>query len=426
MEPTRFVLDSGRLPNDHEDARLIRWYEARGGDVRDLHYLSLGETWQAVAPGLTAALTRALPAHAHGYTLSPYGMPVLRDVLRDYITRTHHLPRPEAAQYDVAVSQSGTRAAMSDFGRLLLEGADGRGTPPAAIVPSPGWDYAGVLAPLGYRILAYGLRPDRSWQPDVAEIGALLARAGSGCLLVLNPQHNPTGAEWEADTVEAIVRTATTHRAAMLLDDAYYALHAPGTSPTNALRVLVTATRETSVPWLATRTLGKQFHCNGWGIGALTAGPAVLAGLARVTQQRSYGCALPLQAAMANWLRTADEAEAFVDRLRHTYADARSRVTRRLHDDLGFPQYAVHPGSCTSYLRFRVPTRFVRSGSEAHYRRLCLAAGVLPGAGSMTNPVSVPGGQDDGDEAYVRLFLGQPGPLLDSALDRLARAGLGW
>lgn len=83
-------------------------------------------------------------------------------------------------------------------------------------------------------------------------------------------------------------------------------------------------------------------------------------------------------------------------------------------------------GTRGAYLRFRVPTRFVRDGSEAHYRRLCLAAGVLPGAGGMTAPRGLPRRADGSAEAYVRLFLGQPGPVLDEALDRPARAGLGW
>ncbi|MBJ6998626.1 MULTISPECIES: pyridoxal phosphate-dependent aminotransferase [Streptomyces] len=425
MEPTRLVLDSGELPNDHEDAGLIRQYEERGGDIRRLIYLSLGETWNAVAPGLAAVLASGLPVHSHGYTLSPYGLPALRDVLRDYVRRTHRLPQAGTETYDVAVSQSGTRAAMSDFGRLLLTDARTPDTAPAALVPSPGWDYGGVLAPLGYRLLPYDLGAVRGWQPDPAEIESLLDSAGHWSLVVLNPQHNPTGANWAPETVRAIVEAAVARRAAILLDDAYYALYTPGQLPTNALRILVEETQGSTVPWLATRTLGKQFHCNGWGIGALTARPATLAGLARVMHARSYGCALPLQAAMASWLRT-EQADDFVERLRGSYAAARGRVSERLRTDLGFPSYAVHPGTCSAYLRFRVPTRYVHEGSEARYRRLCLQAGVLPGAGSMTGPRLGPRRRRDPSEAYVRLFLAQPGCVLDEALDRLARAGLGW
>ncbi|GHC89767.1 aminotransferase [Nocardiopsis terrae] len=420
MKPTQLVLDSGSLPNDHLDARLIRRYEADGGDIDDLIYLSLGETWTSVAPGLAATLADRLPAHTHGYTLSPYGLPALRDALQAYITRTHHLPEPDAGNFDVAVSQSGTRAAMSDFGHLLLGGPE-----PTVLVPSPGWDYAGVFAPLGFRLLPYGLSPATEWQPEPAEVESLLNRVRGEALLVLNPQHNPTGVEWSSDKVRSLVGTAVAHGAAILLDDAYYALHAPGKSPTNVLRILVEETAQESVQWLAVRTLGKQFHCNGWGIGALTARPPTLAQVARVTQQRSYGCALPLQAAMATWLQS-DAADSFVDGLRRSYAAARLHVARRLHRDLGFPPDAVPAGTCSAYLRFRVPPRHVRDASEEPYRRLCLAVGVLLGAGSMTDSPALLPSRGVHPEAYVRLFLGQPLPVLDEALDRLARADLGW
>ncbi|WP_431782527.1 pyridoxal phosphate-dependent aminotransferase [Streptomyces chumphonensis] len=425
MEPTRSVLDSGGLPNDHEDAHHIRRYEAHGGDARDLVYLSLGETWTAVAPGLAATLADQVPVHAHGYTLSPYGLPALREVLRAYIARTHDLPPSGGTPYDVAVSQSGTRAAMSDFGRLLLRAPRTADATPTALVPTPGWDYRGVLAPLGYRLRSYSLCPDQGWQPDVEEVETLLDGAGRDALLVLNPQHNPTGTDWAADRVRGIIGAAVAHRSAVLIDDAYYAIHHPGEPPTNALRILMEEMTPTSAPWLATRTLGKQFHCNGWGIGALTAAPATLADLARIAQERSYGCALPLQAAMAAWLES-DAADTFLHQLREAYATTRGRVADRLHRDLGFPPQAVHPGTCSAYLRFQVPDRFVRDGSEAHYRRLCVAAGVLPGAGSMTASPGAPAPRARRPSAYVRLFVGQPGHVLDEALDRLTRAGLGW
>ncbi|MEU1729339.1 pyridoxal phosphate-dependent aminotransferase, partial [Nonomuraea sp. NPDC005692] len=61
-------------------------------------------------------------------------------------------------------------------------------------------------------------------------------------------------------------------------------------------------------------------------------------------------------------------------------------------------------------------------GGEEGYRLLCLdRAGVLPGTGSM-----VTSGPPGDGHAHVRLFLGHPWPILDEALDRLARHGLGW
>ncbi|GAA1345218.1 pyridoxal phosphate-dependent aminotransferase [Saccharothrix algeriensis] len=405
------VLDSGALPDLLADARLIADHVRAGGDADELVYLSLGETWHRPPPGLVAALGRVAD-HAHGYTLSPYGLPALRRVLGSYITRTHDLTGPGLGDFDVAVSQAGTRAAMSDFGQLVRARATGR---PVALVPAPGWDYAGVLEPLGFAVRPYRVTAERDWQPAPDEVARSLPGAA---LLVLNPQHNPTGSDWSPATVTGLVRAAFEHRTAVLLDDAYFAVHTPGSPPTNALRILLAESR-TPPPWLAVRTMGKQFRCNGWGIGALTAHPDTLAELAAIAHQRTFGTALPLQAAMATWLQDP-ESEVHLDRLRHHYADARRTVTRRLLDSLDFPRDAVHPGTCTSYLRFRVPPRFAVHGDEEPYRRRCLQAGVLPGRGSMAAEAR------HDRTTHVRVHLGHPVAVLERTLDRLRDAGLGW
>ncbi|MFI7687757.1 pyridoxal phosphate-dependent aminotransferase [Nonomuraea sp. NPDC049655] len=425
MHALHDVLDSGRLANPLGDARLIEHYRGSGGDPAGLIYLSLGETWTQAAPGLVAALSRGLPDLSHGYTLSPYGLPDLRRALTEYIVTTHRLPRPSGpADYEVAVSQDGTRAAMFDFGRLLVR--DGA-APPTVLVPAPGWDYPGVFAPLGCRVRYYAVDAAQGHQPVPDQVAAELERAAATGrpLLVLNAQHNPTAANWDARTVRAMIATALDHRAAVLVDDAYYAVHDPDVRPTNTLKILLAEMGRHprgATPWLAVRTLGKQFHCNGWGVGALTAHPGTLAALAAQQHHHSYGSGLPLQAAMARWLRDP-ACEIYLQAMRAHYADARRHAAARLTAELGFPRHACHAGECTSYLRLRVPPRYVdETGGEEGYRRLCLdRAGVLPGTGSMVTP----GPPGDG-HAHVRLFLGHPRPILDEAIDRLARHGLGW
>lgn len=434
MHSLRDVLDSGRLANPLGDACLIERHRDAGGDPARLIYLSLGETWTQAAPGLVAALSRGLPDLSHGYTLSPYGLPDLRRALAEYIAATHRLPRPsdrpdhsdradhsDQADYEVAVSQGGTRAAMFDFGRLLArDGAE----PPTVLVPAPGWDYPGVFAPLGCRVRYYTLDAAEGYRPVPGQVATELERAAATGrpLLVLNAQHNPTAANWDARTVRALITTALDHRAALLVDDAYYAVHDPDVRPTNTLAILLEEIRRHprgATPWLAVRTLGKQFHCNGWGVGALTAHPGTLEALAAQWHHHSYGSGLPLQAAMARWLRDP-ACEVYLRAMRGHYAEARRHAAARLTADLGFPRHAFHVGECTSYLRLRVPPRYVdETGGEEGYRHRCLdRAGVLPGTGSM-----VVSGES---HAHVRLFLGHPRPILDEALDRLARHGLGW
>ncbi|MEV6123068.1 pyridoxal phosphate-dependent aminotransferase [Streptomyces sp. NPDC052077] len=412
MEQPQHILGTGSLPAAPPDADLIRRYTDNGWSTSSLVYLSIGENWQGPPPGLVRALHKAVPSYAHGYTLSPYGLPLLRQVLQDYIVRSHRLRTLSCGETGVAVSQAGTRAAMHDFARLLRR----RPRPPdTVLVPAPGWDYSGVAAPLGYHVVPYLLRGDG--QPDPEVLRAQLMRHPRA-LLVINPQHNPTGVEWDTSVVRQTLQAAVATEAAVLLDDAYYAVVHPGHTPTNALALLAAETRDTDMPWLAVRTLGKQFNCNGWGIGALTARPSLLAELAEIVQERTFGTGMPLQAAMAAWL-TDPASDAYVTDLQHLCAENRRHVTARLHTDLGYPAEGVQSGTCTSYLRYRVPPSWAAGGSTRPYRQRAADAGVVVGEGTM---IPTPGGVG----TWVRLHLVQHLQTLDLAIDRLGKAGLAW
>ncbi|PRW63834.1 pyridoxal phosphate-dependent aminotransferase [Actinopolyspora mortivallis] len=428
------VFGDDRLPGLLEEAELVRRYRDSGGDTDRLIYLSLGENWSGPPAGLEDALREGVPRYAHGYVLSPYGLPALRERLSNRIAAEHDLPRRPGAHtdYDVAVSQNGTRDAMSDFGRMLRQATAAGASPPAVLVPEPGWDYAGVFEPLGFTVLRYPVSESEGYRPDVETIRRVLhgrrrADPRGTSLLVLNPQHNPTAANWDADTVRAMLRAVEETGSAVLLDDAYFAVHEPDTEPTNALGELLTEAGRTErgsrFPWLAVRTLGKQFHCNGWGVGAMTAHPETLAALARYRHQHAFVSSVPLQAAMAAWLDDP-ASERCLDRIREEYATRRARVAERLVGELGYAGHPGFPGSCTSYVRLRVPAWLAGDPEPARtYRRRCLdEAGVLLGEGSMTSGSS----GADGVLGHVRIYLGVPARELDLALDRIGRAGLGW
>ncbi|AXK35659.1 aminotransferase class I/II-fold pyridoxal phosphate-dependent enzyme [Streptomyces armeniacus] len=243
MHPGEDIIGDGQLPNPYGDAELLRRYAALGHDPAGVSYLSLGETWHSAAPGLVAALGE-VPPHSHGYLLTPYGLPALQSVLRDYIPADHGLPPAgPGADYDVAVSQHSTRSSMYHYGRLLLEEQDAAASRPVAVCSSPGWDYPGVYSALGYDMRHFEVSPGRGYQPDPRDVEELLLKArrdtSGPVLLILNAQHNPTGADGEAAAVRAMVRAALAYDAALLVDDAYYAVHDPGTSPTPTLRILL-------------------------------------------------------------------------------------------------------------------------------------------------------------------------------------------
>lgn len=334
-----------------------------------------------------------------------------------YIMRTHQLP--PLVCYDVAVSQSGTRGAMSDF--ALWINANNNGIQ-KALVPSPGWDYEGVLRPSGFDVQQYAVTKETNWQPDPEQIIPHLDR---DTLIVINAQHNPTGVQWNEMILNTLLSSALERGTSIIIDDAYYAIHAPEQSPSNALKILIDQVehQNSKAKWLAVRTLGKQFRCNGWGIGAITASRETLKAMSDIAHRRSYGSGLPLQAAMASWL-SSHESDLYVEQLRKHYADNRDCVSQYLIKEQGYPEDAIIAGNCTSYMRFRVPEGLVQNDDEEFYRQLCLKAGVLPGRGSMTSP-KAPTNQSSKD-IYVRIHLGHQSSVLYEALRRMHQAGLEW
>lgn len=436
MQSLQDIAGPSDLASPYGDVPLLRGHRDQGHDLSRVLYLSLGETWQGPPPGLLAALGD-VPAHAHGYQLTPYGLPALRRVLRDYVTRTHRLAETAVLgeDFEVAGTAGSTRSAMRDFGRLLTEERPAASAPPIALCASPGWDYPGVLAPLGYEIRHFGLTPEGGYQPDAQEVEEGLRRArrdtSGAVLLIVNAQHNPSGANWSAGAVRKMVRAALAFDAHVLVDDAYYAVHDPAVTPTPALRILLEEI--TSLPpgaerprWLATRSMGKQFNCNGWGVGAAVAAPDTLENLyARLLPQHTYTTAVPLQAAMAAWL--ADPAaETHLAEQRAAYAVTRAEVAERIRRDLHYPADSFVAGECGPYLLLPVPPSYSfpgAGGSHGDFRRHCLEhAGVLLGEGHM----STPGRPVRTSQDVVRIYLGVGSQVLAAALERMAQAGLGW
>lgn len=423
--PFPAVISAPTLATRFTDVDLISRYLDAGSLAGEPHYLGFGETWTEVPDGLTRKLA-SLPSYAHGYALSQYGSPRLQQTLRHYIVRTHGLSAVGelGRDYEMAAVHGGTRNTMSDFAGMIA--AYCRDRNPVAITTAPGWDYANVVEPMGFRTRYLHLNETIGYQPSTAEFDRLVAEIHARsdeelALVIVNAQHNPTGANWEAETVRHIIRRALANNSAVLIDDAYYGVHPPDQQPTSALRIML----EEADPdnprhraWLAVRSLGKQFHCNGWGVGAATAHPSTLDTLVnRAMFGRSFASALPLQEAMASWLEDP-ESERYLESLRRDYAAKRSVVGRCLGVDAN-----VQVGEFAPYARIRV-----RLGSATidEFRAECLdKTGVLVAADRWTGPADTENAAPDGPSSYgwIRLFLGPPVDVILSALTRLTDAG---
>jgi len=402
------LLEEEVRPNRLPDTEWLSQFRA-SGDRRKPILLSLGERWEGIPPALVTALA-SVPPSAHGYQLSMYGLPRLRRILRDYIRDTHRLGGLDD-RYEVAVSWTGTRSVMRDFAEMLAP-RFGDGPPPLALAVAPAWDYAGVLEPAGFAMAYLYPGEENGWQPSPGLITSWRPQPGRRLgVVVINAQHNPTGLQWSPAAVEAFIRLAAEHRAAVLIDDAYYGFVDPAAGPTSALQQMIVAA-DSSLPWLAVRSLGKQFNCNGWAIGAVTGPPDLLDDLVNEVRARhTYNHGVHLQSAMADWLSDRPAVEEYLAAERAAYALRRTTARDAL---IRYGVTDIVAGPTNPYLLFPVP-----GDRRTFLRRAAAEAGVLL---SDVWPAARHLGPHPG--RHVRMYLGREPRELIEAVNRLADAEL--
>jgi aspartate/methionine/tyrosine aminotransferase len=431
-ETLQLQLRDSVLPNHLPDVEWLLRYLDDGCPSGPPLFLSLGESWPPLHPDLSRLLSQA-PDYGHGYQLSMYGLPALRRELRDLVVRTHGLPAG-AGDFEVAVTWSGTRSTMFDFGRLLLDRRRKSVRPPVLLCTAPGWDFAGVFEPLGYRVEYVPLDAGRHFAPDleawreaVASIEASSDEPPS--LIALNAQHNPTALNWGAEVVRGVLRLAVSRHIPVLLDDAHFGVHDPACVPTSSLAILLEELGEAggaseSPLWLAVRSLGKQFRCNGWGLGAITSSPETLDELVNTYRvQHQYNYAGHLQYAMAKWL-PRESCEAHLREQNDLIARNRRLVGGLLVSDLGYPPESFSPGECTSFTLFPVPPVYSErpEGTKCFLEETFFKTGVLL-SDAWPRPRN---SRQSFSLGYARIFIGGSPDDLATAFGRMAEAGIGF
>jgi aspartate/methionine/tyrosine aminotransferase len=431
--------DSDELRRSSPEQMLYHEYRQAGLPHGPALYAVKGEHWNGVCPQFLEFINNfRLERHHMGYAECGYGIQRHRDFMRQLIVTEHHLTNRKPVpglDIDVGCFPMTTRLAMYDFAKIAIRHAREKhpGRTPVALVPTPAWDYRGIVKDVGFEVTYLPITPENGWQPDLAqwnEIVNELRRQGKYIgYVVSNPQHNPTGQQWADEVTEYLLNLAAREDGFLLLDDAYYCVHDPRVPVVNHLKVMldrfdVNGGNNELVRsgmfdrWMATRPFGKQFSCNTMGVAAITCSPRMLRQLNRESWINRYHTNTHNAEIMTQWLATPEAADWTIE-TGLFYARQKEMVRTRLMETMGWPADGVCVGPSTSYMLVKIPE--VYQGSQAGIDKfrddLFFATGTLVSASLFNQHQSsrIP---------FVRVHMGSHPDVLEEFLRRWKAAGL--
>ncbi|MCR2793085.1 pyridoxal phosphate-dependent aminotransferase [Microbacterium sp. zg.Y625] len=263
--------------------------------------------------GPAEVLEVARAAIAHGVNQYPpgRGMPDLLEAIAEHQHRFYGLQLDP--HRNVLVTAGATEALAATL-LALVDGPDDE-----VVVFEPYYDsYAACIALAGARLVPVPLRwPD--FQPDIEDLRRAVTDRTR--LILVNDPHNPTGAVFERDALEEIVRLAEQHDAVIVTDEVYEHLvfdaqHVP-------IATLPGAWERT----LTISSAGKTFATTGWKIGWVSGPADLIQAVLAVKQFLTYVNGAPFQPAIAAGLRLPD---SFFTGLAATLRDKRDLLGRGL------------------------------------------------------------------------------------------------
>ncbi|MBB3343295.1 pyridoxal phosphate-dependent aminotransferase [Luteimonas sp. RC10] len=239
---------------------------------------------------LVDALAEAMRA-GHNQYAPMTGIPALRQAIAEKTARVYgHSPDPET---EVTVTSGATEALFNAIHAVVRAGEEVIVLDPAYDSYEPAIELAGAVAvhvPLDPATFA----PD--WQ-RVREATTPRTR-----LLIVNSPHNPSGAMFTADDMQAIADIVAETGIYLLSDEVYEHIVFDGARHESALRY--PALRERA---FVVSSFGKTYHCTGWKLGYCIAPPALSAEFRKVHQYNVFCTFAPAQHAFAAMLREEPE-----------------------------------------------------------------------------------------------------------------------
>ena len=358
---------------------------------RSIIHLELGEPdFHPAAP--VVDLLRAAVADGRDRYVATRGIPALRAAIADYLKRTRRL---DVAAEQVLVAP-GCKMALSLAMMALIEPGD------EVLYPDPSFPiYPSFTRGLGARAVAYTLREENRFQPDLGEIAAKITPKTR--VLIFNSPNNPTGTVFSESTIGKMAELAKKHDLWVIADEIY-------------ARILFSGEYKSiwTLPAMAERTViidgfSKSFAMTGWRLGYAVA-PVRVVDAMDLLVLNTFTCVAEFtQVAAVEALRDSTNAvEAMVEE----YQKRRDVFVERLNKIPGF-RCQSPDGAFYAW----VNVEDTGKTAEEVQQSLLEEVGVAGIAGAAFGAEG---------KNYLRFSLVSSAEHLEDALERIERASLHW
>jgi N-succinyldiaminopimelate aminotransferase len=235
------------------------------------------------------AAQRAIAEGANQYAPGK-GLPVLRQAVAGHQRRFYGLDLdPET---EVVITTGATEAIAAAILALAEPGDD-------VLTFEPFYDsYGAMIGLAGANHVTVPLHAPH-FQPDLGELAAAFGPRTR--MVILNNPHNPTGAVFGREVLQAVVDLATRHDAVIITDEVYE--HLVFGEPHIPVATLPGAGERT----LTISSAGKTFSFTGWKVGWVTGPEDLVARVRTVKQFLTYSSGSPFQEAVALGLGLPDD-----------------------------------------------------------------------------------------------------------------------
>ncbi len=332
-------------------------------------------------------LVYAAMREGHNQYAPTAGLPLLRNAIAaDFATR---YGLDIDADAELTVTPGATYAIYTAFAAILRPGDE-------VIVLEPAYDsYIPNIRQCGAIPVPVAL-PAPDFLPDWNEIKVAITPRTRA--IIINTPHNPTGAVWSREDMDALAALVDGTDIYVLSDEVYEQLVYDGATHHSVL--LHPGLRQRA---FALFSFGKVFHNTGWKIGYCIAPVRLTAGFRRVHQYLAFSVNTPVQKGIADYLRLPDRSPIgpMLQQKRDHFL--------QLMQDTPFTMHQPAGGSYFQLLSYR-------SISDEGDRSF--AEWLTRGLGVATIPVSAfySNGQDD---RLLRFCFAKKAETLDAAAARL-------